>query len=321
MNQIETLLLNCSHFRPDASELKKLVEHYPELRVTVADEPSYTIMQLAKAQIVVGFPKPGDLVHAEHLRWLQTPSAGVGQYSNKALFRNKDILLTSAVGTYGKQIADHVLGMIIAFNHYFFTYQRQMETHHWQRYFPTHDIWESTILLIGFGDIGKNIAIRAKAHGMQVLAVKRTMTEKPPYVDELYTTESLDDLLSRADYVVLCVASTPQTENILDERRIGLMKQGSYLINVARGALADQEALVQALQEGRLAGAGLDATEPEPLPPEHPLWRMPNVFITPHASGMSLSDPHQVFDIFFKNLGRYLNGQPMRNLVDFDRRY
>jgi len=321
MTHIETLLLNCSHFHPDTTELEKLAKSFPQLRVTVAEETSYTIEQLARAQIVVGFPRPEDLPKAKNLSWLQTPSAGVGAYTNKTLYQNESILLTSAVGTYGKQIADHVLGMIIAFNHNFFLYHRQMETQHWERYFPTSDIWESTILLIGFGDIGKNIAIRAKAHGMQVIAVKRTMSEKTQYVDEVYTSESLDDLLPRADYVVLCVASTPQTENIFDARRIGYMKKGSYLINVARGALVDQEAMIQALENGNLAGAGLDVTEPEPLPPENALWRMPNVFITPHASGMSLSDSHQVFNIFFENLRQYFSGGTMRNLVEFDLGY
>jgi phosphoglycerate dehydrogenase-like enzyme len=112
--------------------------------------------------------------------------------------------------------------MIIAFNHNFFLYHRQMETQHWERYFPTSDIWESTILLIGFGDIGKNIAIRAKAHGMQVIAVKRTMSEKTHYVDEVYTTESLDDLLPRADYVVSCVCLDSPDREHSDARSIGI---------------------------------------------------------------------------------------------------
>lgn len=321
MIKIETLLLNCSHFHPDTHELSMLSKAYPKLQVTVVEETSYTLEQLAKAQIIVGFPKPEDLPKAERLSWLQTPSAGVTPYSDKSLYRNENILLTSAVGTYGKQIADHVLGMIIAFNHNLFIYHDQMKTQHWERYFPSSDIWESTILLLGFGDIGKNIALRAKAHGMHVIAIKRTMTEKPPYVDELYTTESLDDLLPKADYVVLCAASTPQTENILNARRIGLMKRGSYMINVARGSLVDQEMMIVALESGHLAGAGLDVTDPEPLTPQNKLWKMPNVLITPHASGLSLSDSHQVFNIFFENLGHYFGDGNMKNLVDFRRNY
>lgn len=321
MEQIETLLLNCSHFRPDTRELAKLRSTYPQLNVTVAEETSYTAEQLAQAEIVVGFPKAGDLPKAERLRWLQTPSAGVGAYVDKAIYKHPDILLTSAVGTYGKQIADHVLAMIIGFNHCLFTYHDQMKEKRWERYFPTSDLWESTILLIGFGDIGKNLAFRAKAHGMHVIAIKRTMAEKPDYVDELYMTNELDAVLPKADYVVVCTASTPLTENILDARRIGLMKRGAYLVNVARGSLVDQTAMIAALESGHLSGAGLDVTEPEPLPPESKLWELPNVLITPHASGLSPSDPHQVFNIFFENLEHYFGDKRMKNLIDFERKY
>ena len=186
----------------------------------------------------------------------------------------------------------------------------------WQRYFPTSDIWESTILIIGLGDIGSNLAKRAKAHEMHVIAIKRTMIEKPQYVDELYTTESLDRILPRADYVVVCTASTPETEGIMHAKRISSMKKGSYIINVARGSLVDQEAVIAALEIGHF-----DATEPEPLPKEHKLWSMPNVFISPHASGMSPSDPHHVFEIFHDNVKHYLGDRRMSNLVDFDRQY
>lgn len=321
MKQIETLFLTCSHFNPDASELARVRATYPQLQVTIVDEHSYTPEQIEKAQIIVGFPKAKDLPTAKNLKWLQTPSAGVGQYIDKSLYVQQDILLTNAVGTYGRQIADHVIGMIIGFNHYLYTYHDQMKTQTWERYFPTSDIWESTLLTIGFGDIGKNLALRAKAMGMHVLAVKRTLTEKPDFVDDLYTTEDLDSLLSRADYVVVCAASTPETEGILNRNRIELMKHGAYLINVARGTLIDQDALIDALENGHLAGAGLDVTEPEPLPKESKLWRLPNVLITPHASGLSLSDPHQVFEIFFENASLYLKGQKLKNLVNFNRKY
>lgn len=321
MKRIETLFLTCSHFNPDASELARVREAYPELQVTVTDEHSYTPEQLEKAQIVVGFPKTKDLPMARNLKWLQTPSAGVGQYVDRSLYAHQDILLTNAVGTYGRQIADHVIGMIIGFNHYLFTYRDQMKTQDWERYFPVSDIWDSTLLMIGFGDIGKNLALRAKAMGMHVLAVKRTLTEKPGSVDGLHTTDELDSLLPLADYVVVCAASTPETEGILDRKRIGLMKRGAYLINVARGTLVDQEALIDALESGHLAGAGLDVTEPEPLPKESKLWSMPNVLVTPHASGLSPSDPHQVFEIFFGNTALYLQGRKLRNLVDFDLKY
>jgi phosphoglycerate dehydrogenase-like enzyme len=321
MKQIQTLFLRCSHFNPDQKELDRLTKTFPELAITMVDESSYTTQQLETAEIVVGFPRPQDLPHAKNLTWLQTPSAGVGPYVDKDLYQNKDIMLTNAVGTFGRQIADHTIGIIIGLNHNLFTYHDQMKDKHWERYFPTSDIWESTILIIGLGDIGSNLAKRAKAHEMHVIAIKRTMTDKPAYVDELYTTDSLDQVLPRADYVVVCTASTPETEGIMDARRISMMKKGSYIINVARGSLVDQEAVIAAIESGHLAGAGFDATEPEPLPRESKLWSLPNVFISPHASGMSPSDPHQVFEIFYDNMKHYLGDRKMRNLVDFDLKY
>ena len=322
MHTIKTLFLTCSHFNPDKAELQRLSDTYRHLAVTMTEEKAYTEEQISEAEIIVGFPKPEDLCRATRLRWLQTPSAGVGPYVQRSLYHApEEIVLTNAVGTYGRQIADHVMGMIIGSNHFLFTYHDQMKRGEWKRYFPDHDLWESTILIIGFGDIGQNLAKRAKAHEMQVLAVKRTPIEKPWYVDELHTPEALDSLLGRADYVVICAASTPETENIMHADRIAGMKRGAFLINVARGSLVDQEALIEALEAGRIAGAGLDVTDPEPLPPESKLWSLPNVLITPHASGLSHSDPHQVFSIFLENLEHYLGDGNFRNRVDFARGY
>jgi len=321
MNKIETLFLRCSHFNPTDSEIARLKESYPQLSLTCVDEADYTISQMEKAEIIVGFPRVEDLPKAKNLKWLQAASAGVLQYVDTELYTNKDILVTTASGTYGRQIGDHVIGMIIAFNHQFLTYHNQMKTQTWKRYFPTSDIWDSTILIIGFGDIGQNVARLAKGHQMKVVAVKRTPAEKPASVDELLTINQLDKALPTADYVVVCTASTPETENLMDARRIGLMKQGSYIINVARGSLVDQDAVIEALEQGRLAGAGFDATEPEPLPPENKLWSLPNVLITPHASGLSPSDPSKVFSIFADNLQHYLGDKNMINAVDFSRKY
>lgn len=322
MKNIKTLFLTCSHFNPDESELHRLSDTYQQVQITVTDEKAYTEEQIAEAEIIVGFPKPEDLCKATRLRWLQTPSAGVEPYIDRSLYHAPDnVVLTNAVGTYGRQIADHVMGMIIGENHYLFTYHDQMKRGEWNRFFPDHDLWESTILIIGFGDIGRNLAKRAKAHEMQVLVVKRTPIETPSSVDELHTPDALDSLIARADYIVICAASTPDTENIMHADRIANMKRGAFLINVARGSLVDQDALIEALEAGRIAGAGLDVTDPEPLPPESRLWSLPNVLITPHASGLSHSDPHQVFSIFLENLGHYLGEGNFRNRVDFKRGY
>ena len=321
MNLPTILFLTHTHFHPDQEEMHCLLSTYPQLKVTTLKGATYTREQLEQAEIIVGFPKPEDLIHATNLRWLHTPSAGVTQYADKSLYSRKDIILTNSVGTYGKQIADHVIGMIIAFNHNFFTYHSQMLQREWKNYFPTHDIWESTLLIVGLGDIGTNLAKRAKAHGMRVVAVKRTATEKPAFVDYLGTIDELDALLGQADYLALCPAYTKETEHLIDARRLSLLKRSAYLINVGRGALVDENALIEALETGMLAGAALDVTQTEPLPPDSKLWSLDNVFITPHASGLSPSDPHQVFSLFQTNLQHYLAGEQMHNMVDFERTY
>ncbi len=321
MHTINTLFLTGSHFCPDGDEMAALEAGFPQLQVTSVDMHSYTPGHIKQAQIIVGLPKSEDLKHAANLRWLQTPSSGVFQYVDRSLYANEKVLLTNARGTYGKQIADHVIGQMIAFNHHLLRYHDQMKDRRWKRYFPTKDLWESTMLIIGLGDIGTHLALRAKAHGLRVLAVKRTPGEKPAYVDELGTAEDLDRLLPQADYVVLCAASTNQTEQLLDERRIALLPSHAYLFNVGRGNLLDEEALVHALATKRLAGAGLDVANIEPLPADHVLWTLENVLITPHASGLSPSDPHQVFALFVKNLALFLQGKPMINVVDFSRSY
>ena len=295
---------------------------YPQVRVTVTEEKAYTQRQLANAEIIVGFPKESDLPKAVNLRWLQTPSSGIESYAKRELYHNRDILLTRGTGTYGKQIADHVMGMIIGLNHALFTYRDQMRVQRWKSYFPPVDLWESTLLIVGLGDIGRQTALRAKASGMHVIGIKRTVGDTPIGVDELYAPDSLDELLPRADFVVIAANQTRETEGLMDARRLALMKKGSVFINVARGSLVDQDALIEALEGGHLGGAGLDVTTPEPLPPENKLWSLPNVLISPHSSGLSYSDPHQIFDLFFENLGHYLGERGnMRNLVDFDRQY
>lgn len=322
MKQIETLFLRCSHFSADDAELQRLQKFYPQVHVTVTGEKEYTIEQLAKAEILVGFPKESDLPKAVNLKWLQTPSSGIESYAKRELYHQQDILLTRATGTFGRQIADHIMGMIVGFNHNLFTYRDQMRHQLWDRYFPSVDLWESTILIIGLGDIGRQTALRAKASGMQVIGIKRTIGDVPPGVDELYGPESIDDMLPKADFVVIAANQTRETQGLMNAERIERMKKGSHLINVARGSLIDQDALIAALERGHLGGAGLDVTTPEPLPPQNKLWSLPNVLISPHSSGLSYSDPHQIFDLFFENLGHYFTDRDkMRNLVDFERQY
>jgi phosphoglycerate dehydrogenase-like enzyme len=175
--------------------------------------------------------------------------------------------------------------------------------------------------VIGLGSIGTEVARRSAALGATVLAVRRRPSETPPFVTELAGEDGIDRLLPRCDYVVLALPATRRTQRVLSAERLGLMKRGSFVVNIGRGALIDQDALIAALADGRLGGAGLDVSTPEPLPADSPLWQMPNVIITPHASGSSPTNDDRRFEIFAANLRRFAAGEPLENLVDFDEGY
>jgi len=319
---INTVFLTSAFFRPGSEELARLNKAYPMINLTTTPLNGYDPAIVEDAEIVVGNIRAEDIKKAKKLKWLQTQSAGVDMYANRALFASPDILVTSASGTYGRQIGDHVLGMIIGFNHNFFTYRDQMKSRLWKGYYPPKDLWDSTLLVLGLGDLGSNIAKKAKALGLNIIAVTRSSKNKPEYVDELYPIEELDYHLGRADYFVLASAATPQTRNILNRERIYALKEGAVVINVSRGTLIDEAALTEALKSGHLGGAGLDVTAVEPLDPSSELWALDNVFITPHTSGLSPNTYTHVFDLFFENLGSYLSDKSqMKNLVNFDAGY
>ena len=321
MDNPEILFLRCTHFDPTENELSRLHESFPLIHLTVKEQDGYSVDDIKRAHIIAGFPKVGDLRSAGNLRWLQTPSAGVQQYAERSIYAHDKVILTSARGTYGRQISDHVIAMIIGHNHNLWTYRDQMKQKIWKRYFPLTDIWESTIVIIGFGDIGSSIAKKAKALDMHVVVVRRESGNIPEYVDEMYTQESLDDLLHRADYLAVCAASTKETLNLIDGRRLSELKRRCCVINVARGNLIDEKALIENLESGHLGGAALDVTESEPLDVNSPLWTLPNVMITPHASGLSLSDSPQIVSLFERNLRLFLERKPLINTIDFDKKY
>ncbi len=192
----------------------------------------------------------------------------------------------------------------------------------WQGHTPDKNLFDSTILIVGLGDIGKNVAKRAKACEMKVIGIKRDSKEKVANVDSIYNLSSIDELLSQVDFVVLAAARTDETFNLFDEKRLRLMKKDALLINVARGALVDEQALIKVLREGHLKGAALDVTQTEPLDKKSPLWAMDNVLITAHSSGFSHSSSNLVFNLFVDNLNHFLSDKTnMINIVDFEKQY
>jgi len=238
--------------------------------------------------------------------------------------RRSDVILTNASGVYGVPIAEQVLGVMLALARQLHTCVREQSAGRWPG--PAVrgkvDVLErKTCVILGLGDIGTEVARRAKAFRMTVIGIRRRPVSKPPEVDELVGPDRLAEVLPRADYLVVALPLTEATRHIIDAEALALMKPSAYIFNVGRGAAIDEPALIRALQEGRLAGAGLDVFEKEPLPEDSPLYQMENVIITPHSSGGSPYNRERLLDLFCPNLQRYLAGQPLLNVVDKEAGY
>lgn len=315
--QIEILIMTDIYFSFDDEYKKIIVDIAENAAVTVVQRNKATEEMLAKAEIIFGLPKPADLIKAKNLRWLQLASAGADRYINKNLYANKDIILTNSSGVYGIPIAEHVFAMILSFNRNLQDYALLKKEKRWNMIPETREFYGSTVSVIGLGDIGREVAKRAKAWGAKVLAVKRNPSPKPDYVDELYLTEEINEVIKQSDYIVLTLPATDKTRGILTEERLRIMKPDAFLVNIGRGELVDQEALIKALRNNWIGGAGLDVMTPEPLPEDSPLWDLPNVIITQHSSGLSKKNNDRRMEIFTDNLKRYLNNEKLLNLVDF----
>lgn len=315
------LVLNSANFSIDEEKLTEVRSIAEGYSVQSAKQKEASPEQIAEAEIILGLPGSDAIKAAKKLKWLQLLSAGADRFVDKDMYCNKDVILTNSSGVFGLPISEHILAMIFAHNRsLMLAFQRKNE-HNWEKGFPVKEFCGSTVGVIGLGDIGTEVAKRSKAFGARVVAVKRTPSDRPDYVDELYAEEGIDRLIEQSDYVVLALPSTGKTRGIMTAERISKMKSDAFMVNVGRGSLIDQEALITALKENRIGGAGLDVTSPEPLPAESPLWTLPNVIITPHVSGNSPGNAERRLKIFKENLRLYLSGRPMNNLVDFEKGY
>lgn len=319
--QVNILVVTNNFFSVDEEQKAIIQETVNNSVITVTTQKNVTDDMLSKAEIIFGSPRPDDLKKAVNLRWIQLPSAGADGFTNKNLYVNDDIVLTNCSGVFGLPIAEHVFAMILSFNRNLNEYFLLKQEKKWSMIKETKDFFGSTIGVIGFGDIGQEVAKRAKALGARVLAVKRNPSSKPDYVDELYMTEDIDEVLKQSDYVVLTLPATDKTRGIINEDRLKIMKPDAFLVNIGRGELVDQEALIKALKNNWIGGAGLDVMTPEPLPADNPLWDMSNVMITQHSSGFSRGNNDRRMKIFLDNLKRYLNKENLMNVVDFTEGY
>ncbi len=299
------------------SEIRELL---PDARIVHCDHNDPDRAQrVAEAEIICGWPGTEELESADKLLWLHLPSAGATRYA-RAL--PESVVLTNSTGAMGAAIADHVFAMVLALSRDVPAMIKGQLARSWRT--PARRRFEltgQTMGILGLGDIGLQTARRAKGFDMRVIANKRTPDEKPDCVDQLFGPEGLGEILAGADHVVNALPGTKQTEGLLSRRLIEQINPGAYLYNVGRGSTIDQDALIHALQTGRLAGAGLDVFEAEPLPPDSPLWTMENVLISPHCAGASPNHRRNCARIFLADLRRFLAGEPLTHRVDTDLEY
>jgi phosphoglycerate dehydrogenase-like enzyme len=248
------------------------------------------------------------------LRWHHAPNAGVNHILTPQ-YLERDLILTNGAGVHGIPIAEFVIAYLLAYSKRLPSLYKLQNEHNWQRGLPIQELFEKTLLIIGAGGIGQEIAVRAKAFGMRIFGSSRHPKQLPNF-DKVVGANEWKELLPEADFVVIATPLTPETKGMIDAETLRLFRPDSYLINIARGAIVDESALTKALQEGWIAGAALDTVFTEPLPAESPLWTLPNVFITPHCSGNSPRVKERTLALFLDNFNRYHQGKPLRNVVD-----
>ena len=271
-----------------------------------------------------GPPIDGVLAAAPRLRWLHQRGTGIDAISTPRLVAS-DLLLTNGSGNLAPNIAEHVIGLMLAFARQLPSLVRAQHERRWQppQVDSLFELSGQTLALVGVGALGRAVAQRAAALGMRVQGVRLSTPEPtlPPDFSAMWSIDGIDAALRDADHVVITLPLTAQTRKLFSTDRLAAMKRGAYLYNVGRGPVVDQDALLAALRSGQLAGAGLDVTEPEPLPAESPLWLEPGVLITAHSSGLTPRSFERYQALLLENMRRFDRGEALLNVVDKQRGY
>jgi D-2-hydroxyacid dehydrogenase (NADP+) len=275
-----------------------------ELTVRIADADVLSVSMMWRNSLIPRAPK---------LKFIQSISAGTDQYSRDAL-KSAGIRLASGQGVNARAVAEHAMSLILAMTRQLHLARDNQVKHHWRGMISDlgkreDELGGKTLLIVGLGRIGSHLAGLARAFGMRVIAIKRDVSSGAGAADAVFPDAALIEHLPEADFVALTCPLTPQTEGLINARALAAMKPSAYLVNVARGRVVDEPALIKALGEGRIAGAGLDCTVEEPLPAASPLWDIPTVLITPHTAGETRRYEDNVIDLLLENLDRLWRGE------------
>ncbi len=305
----------------------RLREAHAELDFVQAYETGDILREVVDAEIVFGYLTSAQYTAARSLRWIHTLDAGMeGLFNAVPQIAESAVLVTNARGAGAPMIGEHAIALMLALSRQLPRFEHDRRDHRWDQDGALETVeylGDKTVGLVGFGMSGRETAWRARALGMNVIALDRHAVIGEPIVDTVWTLDRLPDLLRESDYVVVTAPYTPENEGMIGVAELALMKPTARLIVTSRGRLVDHAALIAALREGRIAGAGLDSVSQEPLPAESELWDLPNLILTPHIAGNAekvLLD-RRTFEQFEENLRRYVNGQPLLNVVDKRLRY
>ena len=316
-------------YRPDLLRPPRYsADHKGEPIPRLAAQEREWLSLLAQADILFDF----DQTHIEDLpevapqvQWLQATSSGIGQFVHKYGYdtRMPNTTFTTAKGVHAQPLAEFCIMVMLMFHKGVPRMLEEQQRHHWERYAGT-DLSGRTLVILGLGSVGERTAQLAKAFGMHVIGVKRTVEGLSPTalsVDELYDQSMLSAVLPRAEHLVIITPHTPETEGLLGANEIALLPKGCTFINIGRGAVVDEQALTKALQSGQIGAAGLDVFEVEPLPENSPLWDMPNVLISPHSASTSDRENSRITELFIENIKRFLDKRPLLNVLDTQKRF
>ena len=277
------------------------------------------VAELADAEVFFGYHSPEVFAAAKNLKWMQTTSAGLDMMLTPEV-RAMGLQVTNASGLHAAPVVETAWALTLAVSRYLKHFGECQQKHVWDQFTP-YDLNGRTAGVVGLGGIGRRYARIAAAFGMRVIAVDKHAPEKPDEVDELWPLDRLNDLCGEADVVMIACPATSETQGLIGAEQLARMKPTGIIVNITRGGIIDEPALIECLNEGRIAGAGLDVTKIEPLPEDDPLWDTPRLVITPHIAGWSNDRSRSVVQFFCENLRRYKAGEPLQNLVDQQQGY
>ena len=290
---------------------------HPECDWRFRRDTNCTAEDLAWAEVLYGVPDPATLKEAKNLRWLHLMTAGVNNYADPSLFPDPKPIFTRSAGVHAPTMAEHAIGLALAVGRNFPLLYAHQKEHDWHFEIARNELFGSTVLMLGTGYLAKDLIRRLRGFGCRIIGLRRDCSKPMPEgVERVYPIEELLNVLPQADYLFNTLPLTRATRRILSTEAFQAAKPSMVLINMGRGGTVDTPALVEALRNGEIGGAGLDVTDPEPLNRDNPLWDLPNVIISPHCSAVSGTTNSRRNEMFLRQLDRYLKGEALEGVVD-----